>query len=78
MSIAFHLSNPSSNNIRIITGNKVYKNNVENAEFGVASSNTEDNNVFSNNTFVNTRSHEFICVEDRKWKLRIRHSQITV
>jgi hypothetical protein len=36
----------------------VYKNNVENAEFGVTSFNTEDN-MFSNNTFANTRSHEF-------------------
>jgi hypothetical protein len=58
VSIAFYLSNPSSNNIRITTGDKVYKNNVESAEFGAASFNTEDN-VFSNNTFANTRSHEF-------------------
>jgi hypothetical protein len=36
----------------------VYKNNVESAEFGVASFDTEDN-VFPNNTFVKTRSHKF-------------------
>jgi hypothetical protein len=36
----------------------VYKNNVENAEFGVASFDTEDN-VFSKNTFVKTRSYKF-------------------
>ena len=55
---AFYLSNPFSSNIGVTTGNKVYKNIVENAEFGVASFDTEDN-VFSKNTFVKTRSHKF-------------------
>lgn len=40
------------------TKQSVYKNNVESAEFGVASFDTEDN-VFRNNTFVKTRSHKF-------------------
>jgi hypothetical protein len=61
MSIAFYLSNPSSSNIGVTTGNKtkcVQERNVESAEFGVASFDTEDN-VFRNNTFVKTRSHKF-------------------
>jgi hypothetical protein len=42
VSIAFYLSIPFSSNIGVTTGNKVYKNNAENAEFGVASFDTED------------------------------------
>jgi aldose sugar dehydrogenase len=41
VSTAFYLSNPFSSNIGVTTGNKVYKNIVENAEFGVASFDTD-------------------------------------
>jgi hypothetical protein len=42
VSTAFYLSNPSSSNIGVTIGNKVYKNNVDNGEFGAASFDTED------------------------------------
>jgi hypothetical protein len=42
VSTAFYLSNPSSSNIGVTIGNKVYRNNVDNGEFGAASFDIED------------------------------------
>jgi parallel beta-helix repeat protein len=61
VSIAFYLSNPSSSNIGVTTGNKTKCVQEQCGKCRVWSGifRHREDNVFSKNTFVKTRSHKF-------------------
>jgi len=54
--LGFYLTRPADGSIAPTSGNRIYNNTIENTTIGAASNLDVHNNMFSNNSFVNSKS----------------------